>query len=126
MLLGESDGIAFDDGVLEELGIVVDGEVSAIVGAATLFAGQCGTSYQQAKGVQILRLVRPSGLRMGHSWSKTAQVLDGRFQSGSSAHNTNIPPHKILNFADNFLARSVDRAVRDSAVGSGDTGRWVS
>jgi hypothetical protein len=46
MLLGESDGIAFDDGVLEELGIVVNGEVGAIVGAAALFAGQRGTGYQ--------------------------------------------------------------------------------
>lgn len=46
MALRESDRLAFDDGVLEELGIVVDGEVGAIVGAAALFAGQRGTGYQ--------------------------------------------------------------------------------
>jgi hypothetical protein len=46
MVLRESDGIALDDGMLEEPGIVVDREVGAIMSAAALFACERGTGHQ--------------------------------------------------------------------------------
>jgi hypothetical protein len=43
--LSESDGIALDNGMLEERGVVVGGEIGAIVSAAAFFAGQSGTGH---------------------------------------------------------------------------------
>ena len=44
--LSESNGIVFDYGMLEELGIVVVGEVSAIMRAATFLASQRRAGYE--------------------------------------------------------------------------------
>jgi len=41
-----------------------------------------------------------------------AELLDGSLQSSSGSHNARVPPHQILDFADNFFPRHIDWSVR--------------
>ncbi len=76
MVLREPDGIAFNDGMLEELRVVVGGEIGPVVSASALITRQGGTGHEQAKSVDILGFMRTSSLRMGHTGSNSVQVFE--------------------------------------------------
>ena len=121
--LRKSDGIAFDDGMFEEPGVVVSGEVGAVVSAPTLFAGKRGASHEQGKGVEILRLMCAPSWGMGHSGGDLVELIERRLQSLSVPHDACIPPHQVLNLANDFFRGSANWSVGHGSMGTGSAGR---
>lgn len=109
--------------MVEELGIVVGREVSAIVSTPAFFAGQSGAGDEKGKSVKILSFMRAPGLRMGHARSNLVELIERESQSLSGAHDTYITPHQVLNFANNFFGRSADWAVGGGTARGSFAGR---
>src|SRR6266849_31396 len=111
MSLCKADGLALNDRVLQELRVVVGGEIGPVVGAAAFLARQGGLGDEQRGEMDVLSFLGAPSVRVVHPWGDLFQTLNGSLQTRSSAHDAHVLPHQILDFADDFLRARIHRPV---------------
>ena len=104
----EADVTVPDDGMFQELGVVVGGEVGAVVGSAAFFAGQSRAGDERSRQTDVGSFIGAPCVRMSDAGCKLIEPIDGAMQALFGAHDADVLPYQVLHFADQIFQPRVD------------------